>query len=150
MTDNHDGTLTVKVDKPSGIAGANNELKHKGSRVVVIQAKDGCPSIESFAAPEHGNGKETIGIKLGNGGTPGSITVQASGVPAGQTALVAFKFDGGKVTAAMVPVKDPVPTCVSMPAPPPAGSGGVVDGHGGGVQDHRGPGDQAGLDESTK
>ncbi|MFL6111518.1 MAG: hypothetical protein ACJ786_09220 [Catenulispora sp.] len=150
VTDNHDGTLTVKVSKPSGIDGANNELKHKGSHVVVIQAQDGCPSIQSFAVPGQGSVRGTVDIRSGGDGSPGSITVQDSGLPAGETELVAYKFDNGEVSVAMAVVKDPIPTCVSLPAPPPAGGGAVVDGSGGAAQTQVGSGSEPALNESRK
>jgi hypothetical protein len=120
VTDHHDGTLTVKVTKPSGIAGANGELKKMGSKVAVVEAKPGCPSIESFAAPSNG-GRTEVNVRLEDG-DPSSITVTASGLPADETALVAYSFDHGKAASAMVPVKGQVPTCVSLPAAPPPGS----------------------------
>lgn len=144
VTDNHDGTLTVKVTKPSGIAGANSELKKMGSRVAVIEATPGCPSIDTFAAPGHG-GRTEVTVQL-QGGDPNAITVSASGLPADETALVVYSFDHGKGATAMVPVKGKIPTCVSLPAAPPPGSV-VTDGDAG---KHDGPGANAEkLDSSS-
>jgi multidrug efflux pump subunit AcrA (membrane-fusion protein) len=143
VTDNHDGTLTVKVTKPSGIAGANSELKKMGSRVAVVEAKPGCPSIDTFATPGHG-GRTDVTVQL-SGGDPNAITVSASGLPADETALVVYSFDHGKGSTGMVPVKGKVPTCVSLPAVPPPGS--VVTQGNGGKQD--GPGANAEKLDST-
>ncbi|GAA1960372.1 hypothetical protein [Catenulispora subtropica] len=130
VTDNHDGTLTVKVTKPSGIAGANDQLKKMGSRVAVVEAKPGCPSIDTFRAP--GNDGHALVDVMVKGGDPNSITVSASGLPNDETALVVYSFDHDKATTAMVPVKGQVPTCVSLPTAPPPG-GVVTDGQGGKV-----------------
>ncbi|MFD0631459.1 hypothetical protein ACFQ9X_07285 [Catenulispora yoronensis] len=64
VTDNHDGTVTVKVDKPSGVAGANAALARIKSRVAVVEAKPGCPSIDTFRIPG--------GAAARPGSTPGS------------------------------------------------------------------------------
>jgi hypothetical protein len=144
VTDNHDGTVTVSVSKAAGIDGANTQLQRMGARVVVLQADPGCPSLQSFAAHNPGDGKVTIGMTVGSQG-PGSITVQAQGLPDNETALVAFSFDGGKATAAMVPIHGPIPTCVSLPTTPPPGA---VTGSGSGLQTHvGGSGDAPALDQ---
>ncbi|NUP52423.1 MAG: hypothetical protein HOW97_34635 [Catenulispora sp.] len=141
VTDNHDGTLTVKVTKPSGIAGANAELQKMGSRVAVVQASAGCPSIETFRAPTEGNGQTEVTVQMA--GDPSAITVSASGLPADETALVVYNFDNGKTSTGMVPIKGPAPSCVSLPAAPPPGSV-VTDGDGGkGLQN--GTGAEPGL-----
>lgn len=128
VTDNHDGTVTVKVTKPSGITGANAALHKLGSKVAVVQATPGCPSIDTFAVPDHSAGKSTIGMS-GGPGRPTTITVQAQGLPKNDTMLVVFDFDQPMQRVGSALVKSPAPTCVSLPAAP---KGGTVTGSGGG------------------
>lgn len=147
VTDNHNGSYTVKVDNPSGIAGANSKLAALRSRVAVVQAKAGCPSIDTFAAPGGGGGE--VEVQVGIGGDPSKITVSASGLPADETALVVYSFEGGKSSAGMAPVKGKVPTCVSLPAAPPPGAV-VGDDHGAKVQTDTGSGAEPGLSQQNK
>ncbi|WP_194921724.1 hypothetical protein [Catenulispora rubra] len=128
VTDNHDGTVTVSVDDAGGIAGANAKLHQLGASVAVIKATPGCPSINTFAAPNQNAGKTTLGVQVGPGGLS-SVTVQGQGLPKNDTMLVVFSFDGGKGQVASVLTDQPVPTCVSLPAGPP---NGAVTGNGNG------------------
>ncbi|NUR58889.1 MAG: hypothetical protein HOV87_09460 [Catenulispora sp.] len=141
VTANHDGTVTVKVTKPSGIAGANAALHKMGSKVAVVQATPGCPSIETFAAPDHG-GDSQLTVGLGPGSDPSSITVSATGLPPDETALVVYSFADGKNSLSEVPIKGQVPTCVSLPAAPPPGAVASTTGPGGNAAqpDSTGPG----------
>lgn len=127
VTDNHDGTVTVSVNNASGIDGANAKLHQIGGSVLVLKAKPGCPSILSFAAPVPTAGKTTIGLS-GGPGRENTITVRATGLPKNETMLIAFDFDHPKMRLASVLVKDPVPTCVSLPPLPK----GTVTGSGNG------------------
>ena len=144
VTDNHDGTVTVKVTKPSGITGANAALHKLGSKVAVVQATPGCPSIDTFAAHDHG-GDSRLSVRLGPGSDPSSITVTVTGLPADETALVVYSFEGGKNTMAEAPIKGRVPTCVSLPAAPPPGAVTGTDGGTGAKLDSTGPGPGAGA-----
>lgn len=147
VTDNHDGTVTVSVTKASGVDGANAKLRRLGGSVVVLKATPGCPSISSFAAPVQDAGKTTVGMRNAGGDT--TVTVQAKDLPANDTMLIAFDFDGGKGRAASVLTDRPVPSCVSLPTAPPKGA---VTGTGGGqLSENGGPdsGDSPALDRKN-
>jgi hypothetical protein len=142
VTANHDGSVTVKVTKPSGIPGANEKLHRIGSKVAVVEAKPGCPSLDTFAAKDHG-GESTLTVGFGNGSDPSTITVSATGLPADETALVVYSFADGKSSVGEAPIKGAVPTCVSLPAPPPPGTAVATTGAGSGdgaKLDSTGPG----------
>ncbi|GAA2045118.1 hypothetical protein GCM10009839_56260 [Catenulispora yoronensis] len=146
VTDNHDGTVTVKVDKPSGVAGANAALARIKSRVAVVEAKPGCPSIDTFRIPGGAGSPTRVDTRFA-GTDPGSVTVSAWGLPADETALLVFSFDHGKSTSAMVPIKGRPPVCVSLPAAPPDGA--VVTG-GVGLTATVGPDDAPALSRQDK
>src|SRR5689334_7831015 len=40
VTDNHDGTVSVAVSKPSGVDGANAALRKLGDHVAVVPVRD--------------------------------------------------------------------------------------------------------------
>ena len=44
----HDNAITVAVNRPSGVAGANVTLHAMGARVRVVPVRPGCPSIGSL------------------------------------------------------------------------------------------------------
>lgn len=110
VTTNPDGTITLAVDDKSGIAGINARLRQLGdNRVVVVPVRPGCPSPR--LAPPHA--LRTL-EKSSRGGT---ITVTASGIPAGDILVVGVKSTaGGRVSAAVL-AKPPAPSCLSLPAP---------------------------------
>ena len=47
----HNGTVTVAVSRPSGVAGANTTLHAMGARVRVVPVRPGCPPITSLPRP---------------------------------------------------------------------------------------------------
>ena len=136
VTDNHDGTVTVGVTKASGVDGANAKLRQMGASVVVLKARPGCPSIDTFASHDQKGGKTTLGIQVGAGGET-TVTVQAQGLPKNDTMLVAFDFDDGKGQVASVLTDRPVPSCVSLPTGPPKGA--VTSTGGGQLTQNGGP-----------
>ena len=123
----HNGTVTVSVDRASGVAGANAALQAIRARVVVVPVRPGCPPIGSLPHPRpaphpavsvmtgvNGHGHRSVTVKVGNGGIPAGDTMilafSGSGAP-GSTSLGA----GGIITGR-------VPRCVSLPSAPHGGS----------------------------
>ena len=126
VTRHANGTVTVSVNRSSGVAGANAALHAMDARVVVVPVRPGCPPITSLPRPQpaphpsvtvgtrvNGHGHRSVTVKLGKGGIPqGDTMILAfSGNPHGGTALGA----GGIITG-------PVPSCVSLPSAPPGGA----------------------------
>jgi hypothetical protein len=121
----HNGTVTVAVNRPSGVAGANATLHAMRARVRVVPVRPGCPPIGSLPRPRPAphpavsvmtrvtkSGHRSVTVKVGKGG-----------IPAGDTLILAFSGgranslgEGGIITG-------PVPRCVSLP-PAPSGKGG--------------------------
>ena len=79
----HDGTVTVAVNRPSGVAGANATLHAMGARVRVVPVRPGCPAIGSLPRPQPAphpsvsvgtgvtrNGHRSVTVKVGQGGIP--------------------------------------------------------------------------------
>ena len=52
VTRHDNGTVTVAVSRPSGLAGANVALHAMGARVVVVPVRPGCPPIASLPRPQ--------------------------------------------------------------------------------------------------
>jgi hypothetical protein len=123
----HDGAVTVAVNRPAGVAGANATLHAMGARVVVVPVRPGCPPIGSLPRPQpvphpsvsvrarvNGPGHRSVTVKVGKGG-----------IPAGDTMILAFSGGRGNSLGAGGIITGSVPRCVSLPpAPPgPGGSG---------------------------
>jgi hypothetical protein len=144
VTTHSDGTVTLAVYQKSGIAQANAKLRQVGDgRVVVVPVEPGCPSISSLPAPPGEPGAHLkLGLKLS---TSGGATVDARGVPASDTLVVAFEggtTNGRGMTASSARLTSgPVPKCVSIPKQPPGGTPGHGTGVGGpGTVTRGGPG----------
>lgn len=145
VTTNSNGTVTLAVHQKSGIAQANGKLRSLGERVVVVPVGPHCPSITSLPGPgprAHGGGKVTV---QASSSADGSMTVDAHGIPAGDTLVVAFEPIGKGVLGASGLTSGPVPACVSIPAPPPGGGKPVRGGSSGGPSWVQGPGGKAGT-----
>jgi hypothetical protein len=128
VTRNANGTVTVAVDRPSGVAGANVTLHAMGARVRVVPVRPGCPPIGSLPHPQpaphpavsvrtrvNGHGHRSVTVKVGKGG-----------IPAGDTMILAFSGSGGPGSTSLGAggiITGPVPSCVSLPSAPP-GPGG--------------------------
>ena len=123
----HDNALTVTVNRPSGVTGANVTLHAMGARVRVVPVRPGCPPIGSLPRPTpaphlsvsvktgvNGHGHRSVTVKLGKGG-----------IPAGDTMILAFSGDArhGPALGAGGIITGPVPSCVSLPSAPSGGSG---------------------------
>jgi hypothetical protein len=123
----HDGAVTVAVNRPSGVAGANVTLHAMGARVRVIPVRPGCPAIGSLPRP-HPAPHQSVSVATGvNGDGHRSVTVKVGkgGIPAGDTMILAFSGDPhhGPALGAGGIITGPVPSCVSLPSAPSGGSG---------------------------
>ncbi len=117
----HNGTVTVTVNRPSGVAGANAALHAIRARVVVVPVRPGCPPIGSLPrprpAPHLGVWVETGVSKSGHR----SVSVKLrGGIPAGDTMILAFsrKPGSGKSLGAGGIITGRGPRCVSLPPAP--------------------------------
>jgi hypothetical protein len=128
VTQHPNGTVTLSVASKAGIGPANTQLHVLGDPVVVVPVGADCPSISSLPHPQlapgdHVSGRSSVEGNRGSGVS--SITIDIQGVPAGDTALVAYtSVPGGTTMFASAVISGPVPACVSLPAPP-SGSGQV-------------------------
>jgi uncharacterized protein YwlG (UPF0340 family) len=48
VTRHADGTVTILVTRPSGVAGANLTLRGMHARVVIVPVRPGCPAFGSL------------------------------------------------------------------------------------------------------
>ena len=123
VTRHADGTVTITVTRPSGVAGANLTLHGMHARVAVIPVRPGCPAFGSLPHPRpapHPNVSVRAGV---NSRGHRSVTVKVwgkGGIPKGDTMVLAFSGNprgGGAVGAGGI-IAGPVPRCVSLPPPP--------------------------------
>ena len=127
VTGHANGTVTVTVNRASGVAGANVALHAMHARVKVVPVRPGCPAIGSLPHPQPAphpsvlvgsgvtkNGHRSVSVKLGKGG-----------IPAGDTMILAFSGDArhGTALGAGGIITGPVPSCVSLPSAPSGGGG---------------------------
>jgi hypothetical protein len=122
VTPHADGTLTVAISQPSGIAGANVTLTTLGDRVVVVPVRAGCPSIDSLPTPVSKGGEVQVSGSLKQ--ATGSITVDAHGIPDGDVLILAADETGHGIAIDARLTASPAPSCVSEPSYIP-GSGKV-------------------------
>jgi hypothetical protein len=121
LTTHPNGQLTLDVYRESGFAGINTRLHQLGDdQVVVVPVEPGCPRPPAPAV-------SVIGRRVGAAvrrSSDGSVTVSATGIPAGDILVVGFGTTaaGGHFGVAEV-TSPPAPSCISAPAPPPSGSG---------------------------
>jgi hypothetical protein len=120
VTQNPDGTVTLSVTSKAGVQPLNARLRVLGDPVVVVPTGPGCVAISSLPHPDLGPGKMVSGK---SSDTNGSLTIDVQGVPAGDTAIVIVHDTPGAMDMATSIISGPVPSCVSPPAPPPAGTG---------------------------
>ena len=124
----HNGTVTVSVNRPSGVAGANTTLHAIGARVRVVPVRPGCRPIGSLPRPRPAPHPS---VSVGTGVTKSghrSVTVRVGkgGIPAGDTMILAFSGSGGPGSTSLGAggiITGRVPRCVSLPHAP-SGRGG--------------------------
>jgi hypothetical protein len=132
LTTNPDGTVTLAVYQASGIAQANAKLRQLDDNVVVVPVQPGCPDIGSLPTPAAPPNSE-ISV-WATGSSDGSITVNAHGVPDGDIIVVGAETTAQGTEMASRLTSPPLPSCVSLPAPPSNGGpgSGAVGGSGSG------------------
>jgi hypothetical protein len=120
LTDNPNGSVTLEINKPSGIAEANEAFAARGDRVVVVPVRSDCPDIGSLAAPaDPGSGTTTTSTARRDGS---SITLDVQGIPANRTALVGVDSSGEGTWMGTAMISGAAPECVSLAASPPPGA----------------------------
>ena len=122
----HNGTVTVAVNRPSGVAGANTALHAMGARVRVVPVRPGCPPIGSLPRPRPAP-HPAVSVKTGvtkSGHRSVTVKVGKGGIPAGDTMILAFTGSprSGSLGAGGI-ITGPVPRCVSLPSAPSGGGG---------------------------
>jgi hypothetical protein len=122
----HDGTVTVAITRPSGVAGANGNLHAMGARIRVIPVRPGCPPIASLPRPQpapHPALSVTAGMD-GHGHRSVKVKVSKGGIPAGDTMILAFSSAAAQSSLRVGGIiTGPVPRCVSLPAALSGGGG---------------------------
>jgi len=129
VTTHPDGTVSLAVYQRDGIAQANSRLRQIGDgRVVIVPVGSGCPGISSLPGPSKPS-KGQVSLQ-GSVSADGAMTVNARGVPAGETLVVGFQVStsrDGKVRVVGMGAQlttGPVPKCLSVPAAPLPGKFG--------------------------
>jgi hypothetical protein len=123
----HNGTVTVAVNRPSGVAGANAALHAIRARVVVVPVRPGCPPIGSLPRPHPApHPSVSVATRVTKSGHR-SVTVKVwgkGGIPPGDTMVLAFTGDprGGTAVGAGGIITGRVPRCVSLPPAPHGGA----------------------------
>jgi hypothetical protein len=133
VTQNSNGTATIAIHQLSGISGANAKLRALGDQVVVVPIQPGCPPITSLTAPAP-SGKVTTQGSDSNG----QVTVNVTGLPAGEIAVVGFEQSGSRTTMVQAVTSGPAPSCISIPAVVPPGGSTQTGGSGGGPVTNQG------------
>lgn len=128
VTQNSNGTATIAIHQLSGIGGANAKLHALGDQVVVVPVRAGCTPVTSLTAPAPA-GKVTSTSAVSGG----QVTVNVTGIPAGETAVVGVEQHGSSTEMIMAFTTGPAPSCISIPAiMPPGGTTQQTSGTGGG------------------
>ena len=119
VTPNGDGTVTISINRMDGVDGANGTLRSLGDRVVVVPVRPGCPgSIGSLKAAKPAPHQDVrLGVSAQQDQS-GTITVDAHGVPAGDTMVVGVLQQAGLIEVTSVLITGPAPSCVGSLLPP--------------------------------
>jgi hypothetical protein len=116
VTQNSNGTATIALHDTSGIAGANAKLHSLGDNVIIVPVQPGCAPISSLPRPPgsgHVSGSGSANVQTG------AITVNVTGLPAGDIVVVAASHTGNTYQLATIVTTPPAPSCVApLPAPP--------------------------------
>jgi hypothetical protein len=114
----HDnGTVTVSVNRASGMAGANTALHAAHARVAVVPVRPGCPSIGSLPHPRPApHPHVTVTAMVAKSGHRSvKVTLGKGGIPAGDTLILAFSSKPGRTSLATGGIiTGRVPRCVSL------------------------------------
>ncbi|HEX3493229.1 MAG TPA: hypothetical protein VHU92_28080 [Streptosporangiaceae bacterium] len=118
----HGETVTVSVQRASGVAGANAALHHLHVRVRVVPVRAGCPPIGSLPRPRPAP-HPAVWTKTGvNSHGHRLVKVKIRGhIPAGDTLLLAFSGGHGEGSTSLGAggfITGRAPRCVSLPAAP--------------------------------
>ena len=118
------GTVTVAVNRPSGVAPANTTLHAIRARVRVVPVRPGCPPIGSLPRPRPApHPSVMVGTGVRNGHRSVTVKIGKPGIPAGDTMILAFRSGPGRDSlGAGGIITGRVPRCVSLP-PAPHGGG---------------------------
>jgi hypothetical protein len=122
------GSITLDVFSESGYAAANARLRQMGDKqVVVVPIQPGCPSVGSLPKPPvSGSGDDaTVAIV---GSSNGSVTVNATGIPAGAIMVIGLEIEGDSTHGVSILTSGSAPSCISGFAAP--GSAGSASGTG--------------------
>jgi len=111
VTDNGDGTVSISISQLSGVDGANLKLRSMGDRIAVVPVRDGCPAFDSLPMVHPDVPTEIAGATVNT--RRGTITVNARGIPKGETALVAVLPPADGFGLVMALINGPAPSCVS-------------------------------------
>jgi len=129
VTKNPDGTITLAVYQKSGIAAANARLRQLGDKqVVVVPVEPGCPRPGAPAVSGKGH-RITTGIFISPNG---SITVKATGIPAGDILVIGVQTSGRTSMSGGELTSPPAPSCISLPGVPPGNGGSGASNSGSG------------------
>jgi hypothetical protein len=115
----HGQTVTVSVQRTSGVAGANAALRHMHVRVRVVPVRPGCTPIGSLPRPQPApHPAITVGTRENaHGHRSVSVTVKGP-IPAGDTLLLAFSGGHGPGSTSLGAggfITGRPPRCVSLP-----------------------------------
>jgi hypothetical protein len=108
VNQNPDGTVTVMINELTGVTGANAQLASLGVRAEAIALDPSCTSaVSSVSDPE------LLGAILAPSDLNVGVTIHPSGIPVGDTLLLAAKQgSSGQVAVRVMLVRDPAPSCV--------------------------------------
>jgi hypothetical protein len=111
----HNGTVTVSVERASGVVGANTTLHSLGAHIVIVPVRPGCRPIGSLPRP-HPAPHLAVEVAAGlNGQGQRSVSVKIRGrIPAGDTMILAFTGGRHHSLGAGGIITGPVPRCVSL------------------------------------
>jgi hypothetical protein len=123
VTPHANGTVTVAVNRASGVAGANAALQAIRARVAVVPVRPGCPPIGSLPRPHPApHPSVSVATRVTKSGHRSvKVTVGKGGIPKGDTMILAFSGSGGPGSTSLGAggiITGPVPRCVSLPPAP--------------------------------